>query len=177
MPVFYRRQQGLATLTFTVMLLFAITSVSFLTAKTLLTDQKVAANEYRAKELAYASEAALEYGLAWLNDNQPDFDTWNANDEDGDGQNFNDINAPNSSITAGVDSYTLTVSYSRRCISPDSGTVDDDCEQWLIQMTTQASANSDNELDRTQVMLLLEDLSNFPTSIGYIRVPGSWQDW
>lgn len=171
------RQQGLATLTFTVMLLFAITSVSFLTAKTILTDQKVAANEYRAKEITYTSEAALEYGLAWLNDNQPDFATWDASDEDGDGLNFNDLGAPNTSINAGVDGYTLTVDYQRRCIAPDSNTVDDDCEQWLIHMTATASANSDNNLGRTQVIRVLEDLSNFPASIGYIRVPGSWQDW
>ncbi|MAC46422.1 MAG: hypothetical protein CMI12_06145 [Oceanospirillum sp.] len=173
----YRRQQGMATLTFSIMLLLAITSVSFLTAKTLLTDQKIASNDYRAKELAYASEAALEYGLAWLNRHQPDFEAWNTNDEDADGQSFNDLNAPNSSLTAAIDSYILTVSYRRRCISPDSGTVDDACGQWLIQMSTQASASSDHSLSRSQVMLVLEDLSNFPASTGYIRVPGSWQDW
>lgn len=169
-------QTGLATLMFTVVLLLAITSVTFLTAKTLLTEQKIAGNDYRSKELAYAGEAALEYGIGWLNDNDPDFNTWDAADENLDGNTYDDLGAPNTTLAAGIDSYTLSVSYTRSCLDDNSGTVDNSCNQWIIDVSAIASAISDNELTRSQSIRLLEDLSNFP-AIDYIRVPGSWRDW
>jgi Tfp pilus assembly protein PilX len=169
-------QAGLATLMFTVVLLVAITSITFLTAKTLLTEQKIAGNDYRAKELAYAGEAALEYGIGWLNDNTPSFDTWNAADENLDGNTYDDLEAPNTTLTSGIYSYTLSVSYIRSCLQPDSNTEDNSCGQWMIDVTAEAEAIADDELIRIQTIRLLEDVSSFPV-IEYIRVPGSWRDW
>lgn len=169
-------QTGLATLMFTVVLLLAITSVTFLTAKTLLTEQAIAGNEYRAKELMYASEAALEYGIGWLDDNDPDFAIWNANDEDTDGLTYDDLIAPNTSLTAGTDSYTLAVSYERSCLDPDNNEITIDCAQWQVDVTAIAIAVNNSNLTRIQTIRLLEDRTNDPI-IAYIRVPGSWKDW
>lgn len=178
-------ESGLATLMFTVVLLFAITSITFLTAKTLLTEQKIAGNDYKAKELAYAGEAALEYGIGWLNDQEPDFASWNSSDEDLNGTTYEDLSATNTSLVAGTDSYSLTVLYIRSClVSPNederagitaSNETTDACRQWLIHVSATASAAGNIELSRTLTIRLLEN--RLGAGIEYIRVPGSWRDW
>lgn len=171
------RQSGVATLMFAVVLLISLTVITFLSAKTLMTEQAISANEYRGKEVSYAAEAALEYGIAWLDANDPSFDSWNTSDELSTAQNWDDLSADDSTLTAGTDTYTLTVNYLRSCLDPGSATVDDTCTQWLVEVQATATADSDSNLARTQVIRLVEDrISNSP-AIDYIRIPGSWRDW
>ncbi|OPX54772.1 hypothetical protein SAMN02745127_02483 [Oceanospirillum multiglobuliferum] len=151
-----KSQQGMVTLLFTVVLMITLTILSFTTAKTLLTEQTISANELRGKEVGYAAEAALEYGIGWFNSN---FSTvvWSA---------ANTTTATPTTITAGSDSYTLSVQYERNCLSGA-------CDLYLVEVTATAVANNDSDLTRTQVIRLLEDRNNNL----YIRVPGSWRDW
>ena len=57
------QQRGMATLAVALVLLFAATILSFTVAKTGMMEQRISANEVRAREAAFAAEAALEYGI------------------------------------------------------------------------------------------------------------------
>lgn len=170
------RQHGMATLMFAVVLLIALTVITFLSAKTLLTEQAISANEYRAKEVSYAAEAALEYGIGWLNSNNPDFATWDAINEFGDADTWNDLEAATTTLTAGSDTYNLSVKYLRTCLVP-AGTENDTCNQWLIEIAAQAEAQNDSDLNRRQWIRVLQSDMNDDGTPEYIRVPGSWRDW
>lgn len=177
-PSRWQRQSGVATLMFAVVLLIALTVITFLSARTLITEQAISANEYRSKEASYAAEAALEYGIAWLAANNPSFVSWNASDElMDDGVNWNDLSAGDSSITAGSDSYTLAVNYLRSCLVPGSATQDDTCEQWVIELEASATADGDSDLKRTQWIRVLEADMDDDGSREFMRIPGSWRDW
>ena len=176
-----KKQSGMATLMFAVVLLIALTVITFLSAKTLLTEQAISANEYRSKEVSYAAEAALEYGIAWLDSNDPDFASWNNTDLDGDGIKFNDLSAPNTTVVSGSDTYNLSVGYTRRCLE---GTTDNDeaansvCEQWIIEIAALATAAQDSDLSRRQWIRVLQTPNpTTPVNIDFIRIPGSWRDW
>ncbi|WP_417595609.1 pilus assembly PilX family protein [Oceanospirillum sp.] len=160
-----RHQAGLATLMFTVVLLVSLTIMAFLSARTLLMEQAVSANENRSREIEYAAEAALEYGIAWLNRYAPDFATWN------------DLTAPDSVITAGSDRYNLSVDYLPGCVDPGLGAVKSACVRWLVEVRARAAAESDSDLTRQQVVRLVEDRISHSPAILYIRIPGSWRDW
>ncbi|MFG1487875.1 PilX N-terminal domain-containing pilus assembly protein [Oceanospirillum sp. HFRX-1_2] len=176
-----RSQSGMATLMFAVVLLIALTVITFLSAKTLLTEQAISANEYRSKEVSYAAEAALEYGIAWLDSNDPGFASWNNADLDSDGIKFNDLSAPNTTVVSGSNTYNLSVDYIRRCLE---GATDNDeaansvCEQWIIEVEATATAASDSDLSRKQwIRVLQTPNATDPAKTDFIRIPGSWRDW
>ena len=174
----HNRQTGVATLMFAVVLLISLTVITFLGARTLLTEQAISANEYRSKEVGYAAEAALEYGIAWLDANDPTFDSWNAADLDSDGTTYNDLSADDTTIVSGSDTYTLAVSYRRECLDDPEPADRADCGQWVVEITAQATAASDSDLSRTQrIRVLQTPNSTDPAQTDFIRIPGSWRDW
>ena len=178
---YMRHQSGMATLMFAVVLLIALTVITFLSAKTLLTEQAISANEYRSKEVSYAAEAALEYGIAWLDANDPTFASWNNDDLDGDGINYNDLSAPNTSVVSGSDTYNLSVNYTRRCldgVAADDEAANSVCTQWVVEVGATATAASDSDLSRKQWIRVLQTPNTTdPAQTDFIRIPGSWRDW
>jgi len=74
------KQKGAVTLFTSVILLVAITLVSILTAKTVLQETKMAANNYRAAQAVSAANAALDYALAYFDDGGFDHDLSGAPD-------------------------------------------------------------------------------------------------
>ena len=61
-----KTQNGAATLVTAVMLLIAITLVTFLTAKTVLQETKIAANNYRTTQANSAASAAMDQAVAYF---------------------------------------------------------------------------------------------------------------
>ncbi|WP_028303693.1 pilus assembly PilX family protein [Oceanospirillum maris] len=172
------RQQGMVTLMFAMVLLVALTMISFLTARTLLTEQTISANEYRSKEASYAAEAALEYGIAWLDQHHHTFAIWNASDENSDAVSWNDLNADNIVLTRSGDHYQLTVSYTRACLDDPNPVLLADCNRWIIDVAATAVAMSDSDLTRTQwIRVLSKPNAVNPAITDFIRIPGSWRDW
>jgi hypothetical protein len=65
------RQRGVATLTLAVLLLFGMALLAFFANRSLLVEQKSAANHYRASIAFEMAEAGLEWATAMLNDPRP----------------------------------------------------------------------------------------------------------
>ena len=173
----HQSQSGMATLMFAVVLLIALTVITFLSAKTLLTEQAISANEYRSKEVSYAAEAALEYGIAWLDANDPAFAAWNAADLDADGITYNDLSAANTTVVSGSDTYNLSVSYQRECLE-DPEPAPAVCEQWIVEVAATAIAANDSDLSRQLWIRVLQTPNSIdPAQTDFIRIPGSWRDW
>lgn len=63
-----KKQQGAVTLFTAVILLIAITLVTFLTAKTVLEATKMTANNYRTQQAVVAAGAAMDNAIAYFND-------------------------------------------------------------------------------------------------------------
>jgi len=63
-----KKQAGAATLFTSVILLIAITLVTFLTAKTILQETKMTANNYRAAQAITEADAAMDYAIAYFNE-------------------------------------------------------------------------------------------------------------
>lgn len=158
-----QHQRGMATLMFSVVLLVALTIITFTSARTLLAERAISSNEYRGKEAAYAAEAALEYGLAWLADSAPEFADWDADN----------LAAPDISLSSSTDNYTLSASFSRHCLDGGSGA---SCSRWTIRVTAVAVADADSDLERQQVLQVLQTKADGDNP-DYIRIPGSWRDW
>lgn len=74
----YPRQRGVATLIIILILLFAITGITLYAAQSGIMEQKVAANDYRAKQLQEAADAGLDYAVSWLTSYQPIWTTYSA---------------------------------------------------------------------------------------------------
>jgi len=64
-----KNQRGITTLLITVILLVTVTLLVFFTAQYGIVQLKMTGNQYRSKQAYQASEAGLEYGLAYLNQN------------------------------------------------------------------------------------------------------------
>lgn len=175
--IYPEKQRGVVTLMFAVVLLIVLTSITFMTARILLTEQEISVNQYRTKEVTYAAEAALEYGIAWLNTNKPTIAAWNSADEQGDGISGNDLSADEQIISVGTDSYTLRADYLRNCILPGAGVWDAGCQQWLIEIRATAVASRDENLSRSQVIRVLQVDRDADGQPEYLPVPGSWRDW
>jgi len=62
------QQRGAATLLTAVILLISITLVTFLTAKSVLMETKMSANNYRAIQATAAANAAMDYALTYFGD-------------------------------------------------------------------------------------------------------------
>lgn len=94
------RQKGAATLFTSVILLIAITLVTFLTARTVLQETKMTANNYRAAQAIANADAAMEFALTYYNDIGLDADSdgdINFDDDGNDGVN-NIVSMINSTI-------------------------------------------------------------------------------
>jgi len=79
------KQSGAATLLTSIILLIAITLVTFLTGKTVLMETKMAANNYRASQAIAAADAGMDYALAYFDAGGLDHDNDDTLDhEDGD---------------------------------------------------------------------------------------------
>ena len=63
-----KTQQGSVTLLTAVLLLIAITLVTFVTAKTVMMETKMAANNFRAAQSITAADAAMDYAVKYLDD-------------------------------------------------------------------------------------------------------------
>jgi hypothetical protein len=63
------REQGAATLLIAMILLFTITLISILTARTTILETKIAANEFRGKQAFEAADAGVQYAISYLNAN------------------------------------------------------------------------------------------------------------
>jgi len=64
-----RYSRGAATLTTVVILLFAATILAFSTARVVLNETKINANDYRTRQATEAAMAALDRGLAYFGEN------------------------------------------------------------------------------------------------------------
>ncbi|MGR9117354.1 MAG: PilX N-terminal domain-containing pilus assembly protein [Gammaproteobacteria bacterium] len=62
-----KKQQGAATLFTSVILLIAITLIAFLTAKTVMEETKMTANNYRSAQALAAADAGMDYAVAYFN--------------------------------------------------------------------------------------------------------------
>jgi len=67
-------QKGAATLLTAVILLIAITMVTFITAKTVLMETKMVANNHRTSQAIASAEAGMDYALAYFDDGGFDHD-------------------------------------------------------------------------------------------------------
>jgi len=61
------RERGAATLIVAMVLLFSITLISILTARTTILETKISANEFRGKQAFEAADAGMQYAIAYLN--------------------------------------------------------------------------------------------------------------
>jgi Tfp pilus assembly protein PilX len=67
----YATQAGVASLVVILILLLSISAITLYSANNGIMEQKVSVNDYRAKQLAEAADAGLEYAMSWLIDNSP----------------------------------------------------------------------------------------------------------
>jgi len=63
----FKKQRGAATLAITLIVLLLITMITLFTARSLVTEQRVSANQYRAEQAESAASAGLDLGTALLN--------------------------------------------------------------------------------------------------------------
>ncbi len=79
------RQRGMATLVVAIILLLAMTMMTFFGVRVGVTEQRIAANDMRAKQAMAVAEALVENGIAFLENNKafinkpfndPDADGW-----------------------------------------------------------------------------------------------------
>ncbi len=60
------KQRGAATLAITLVVLLLITIITLFTARSMVTEQRVSANQYRAEQAEGAARAALDFGIALI---------------------------------------------------------------------------------------------------------------
>jgi len=81
----FRQQRGAATLAITLIVLLLITLITLFTSRTMIMEQRVSANQYRADQAESAASAALDLGVRLMNgdniriDRNADGDTVDAN--------------------------------------------------------------------------------------------------
>ncbi|WP_415886083.1 PilX N-terminal domain-containing pilus assembly protein [Neptuniibacter sp. QD37_6] len=59
------QQQGAATLVLALVMVVIVLGVSFFTSETVITEKKIVANEYRAKQAFHAAQAGVDYAIAY----------------------------------------------------------------------------------------------------------------
>ncbi|WP_415899415.1 PilX N-terminal domain-containing pilus assembly protein [Neptuniibacter sp. QD48_11] len=59
------RQKGAATLVLALVMVVIVLGVSFFTSETVITEKKIVANEYRAKQAFHAAQAGIDYAIAY----------------------------------------------------------------------------------------------------------------
>jgi len=103
-----RRQGGAVVLVVTLIMLLLVTVLGFVTARNLQFENRIAANELRARQALQVADAGIDYGLA--------FYQWHGVDMDGDGNpdsitTVTNLSADGSTVVlnaANVPSFTLT---------------------------------------------------------------------
>jgi len=100
------RQKGAATLLVAIVLLISITLVVLLTAKTVLIETKVEANNYRAGQSVAAAAAGLDYGISYFDNGTFDHDSNDVMDFYLDAGN--DIYRHNLTLTSSLSSQVIT---------------------------------------------------------------------
>jgi len=93
------KQKGMATLLTSVILLIAVTLISFLTAKAVLKETQMTANNKRAQQAFSAADAAMEYAVAYFNGNGFSIAGLD-HDSDGDINDADDVINPNPLISS-----------------------------------------------------------------------------
>jgi Tfp pilus assembly protein PilX len=121
------RQQGAATLIVVMVLAIVMAVVSMTTARTGLMEQKIVGNDLRAREAFEGADAGIEYGVAYLTNDNYKALTWFTS---GGIQSSSPATA-SGNIASGDFSYTPTVTYQRalnsnnvRVVSTSSETLD-----------------------------------------------------
>ncbi|WP_455203697.1 pilus assembly PilX family protein, partial [Kaarinaea lacus] len=159
------KQRGAASLIVSIVILAVITIVTIYTSKTIITEQKLANNDYRARQAFEAAEAGINAAIHYLSD---DPDT----DEDG---NIDFIfDSDNDDVT---DTNTATVGSNNLVqvsVSDESG----DNSMTVLEVTS-VGYSDDRSATRTilRVMSTLDPLPNTPdnplTTRGGVVVTGS----
>lgn len=70
------KQTGSATLVVALVLLIVTSVITLYAGRNVVMEQRISANDHRAKQLAQAADAGVEYGIGWLINN-PNGVTWN----------------------------------------------------------------------------------------------------
>ncbi|MBR9869284.1 MAG: hypothetical protein GYB20_19845 [Oceanospirillales bacterium] len=132
----YFKQQGAATLVVAVVLLVIVLGISFFTAEVVISEKKVTANVYRAKQAFHAAQAGIDYGIAY-----------SRNGFDQDGDDFLDLTiASGAEQTASVGSAAYTVSFLD---------VSSDADMALVEVTS-VGFSDDGQIQRTMSVLIGE---------------------
>lgn len=100
-------QTGSATLVVALVLLIVTSMITLYAGRNVVMEQRISANDYRAKQLAQAADAGVEYGIAWLISN-PNGVIWNGV-ADASGMEYS-TNTIGTSLSAG---YTIVVTLKR----------------------------------------------------------------
>lgn len=106
------RQRGVATLIIILILLFSITGITLYAAQSGIMEQRVAANDYRSKQLQEATDAGLDFALSWLTTYQPIWTTYSAS-----------LERDSGSIFTTVGNYTVSVILERPVADPKKVTI------------------------------------------------------
>jgi len=109
-----KKQKGAVTIFTSVILLIAITLVTFLTAKTVLQETKIAANNQRAQQAFAEADGAMDYAIAYFNGG--------GFDHDGDGTVDTIPALGTSTITLSAGTCTLSA---KAALITTTGTSDD----------------------------------------------------
>jgi len=97
-----KKQTGAATLFTAVMILIAITLVSFLSGKTVLNETKIAADNYRTSQAVAAANYAMDYGVNY-------FDSGGFDQDNNDTADI--INPPDLASADGTQTTTATIRF------------------------------------------------------------------
>ena len=160
-----RRENGAAVLTITLVLLFLLSLITFYSARVGVTEQKISANDYRAKQAFEAAQAGIEIGSAYLNNRIYRKQLLTDNDNDG------LIDTRQMNIIAGAlpnkTSYMIT--YNNNAWHNDFRLIEINSTGWSDDKT--AVSNIIQTLQIIPLLLTLPDAST--TSHGNITLKGN----
>ena len=105
-------ERGVAALVVILILLFSISGITLYAANTGILEQKVSTNDYRAKQLAEAADAGINYAQAWLASNTNSA-TWGTADASGN-QTSTTIGS-----TSMANGFLATITLTRPITMPD----------------------------------------------------------
>ncbi|UTW05638.1 hypothetical protein KDX31_19800 (plasmid) [Amphritea atlantica] len=155
----FKQQQGAATLVVAVVLLVIVLGISFFTAEVVISEKKVTANVYRAKQAFHAAQAGIDYGIAYSREG---FDQ--------DGDSVLDLTiASGAERTASVGSATYTVSFLD---------VSSDADMALVEVSS-VGFSDDEQIQRT-ISILIGEVPLVPNppdlpivARGYVNATGN----
>jgi Tfp pilus assembly protein PilX len=102
------QQRGMITLVIALMLLLIISMITLMVAKSVMTEQKISANEFDSRQASTAAQAGLQYAIPYLAANAATI----LKDTNSDGyiDSYSDSNTSNVSLNNNGGSYTITYS-------------------------------------------------------------------